>query len=280
MDSKQELQQKRKELSSFISTLGGINKEKEEAYKQLQEMRKQLKVKTDKVRDLKKKRDELTKEVRQLKQKRDNLNVAVKKSSTMRKDVDERKRELTKGMDQESPGKLRSIIAGMEEKLETEVMAFNKEEQMRKSLKELIIRLKKITAVSSKLKELGEVSGDFSENRKKAQESHQAVQKIAQESQDIHLAINGFYKDIKDMRKEEKVVAKKYLELKVKYQNTKIDIDGLNKEVKALSDDLEEVSKKSFKSQVAEKTAEVKEKMKKGKKLSTEDILAFQASSD
>ena len=40
---------------------------------------------------------------------------------------------------------------------------------------------------------------------------------------------------------------------------------------------LNEESERNFKQRAREKTAEVQEKIKKGKKLRTEDILAFQA---
>ena len=53
--------------------------------------------------------------------------------------------------------------------------------------------------------------------------------------------------------------------------------DDLGKQLDQFSSQLKNQGEKDFKTKVREKTAEVQEKKKKGKKLSTEDILAFQA---
>ena len=60
----------------------------------------------------------------------------------------------------------------------------------------------------------------------------------------------------------------------------KKEVDELQARVTVLSKLFKDEEEKSFKTKVKEKTAEVREKMKKGKKLSTEDILAFQATKD
>ena len=69
-------------------------------------------------------------------------------------------------------------------------------------------------------------------------------------------------------------------ELYGKIEQTKKELDSLQARIKELGGILQEEEEKSFQQIAREKTEEVKEKMKKGKKLSTEDILAFQAMKD
>ena len=82
---------------------------------------------------------------------------------------------------------------------------------------------------------------------------------------------------LKELREQEKPLLDKY-------QQSKSEMDQLRKEleekltrVNELAKLLHEEEEKDYNSKVRERTAEVKEKLRKGKKLTTEDILAFQA---
>ena len=66
----------------------------------------------------------------------------------------------------------------------------------------------------------------------------------------------------------------------VEYEKVKRELEDSLKKFHELGKHFKEEKHKSFQTLVKERTAEVKEKMRKGKKLSTEDILAFQAGKD
>ena len=68
--------------------------------------------------------------------------------------------------------------------------------------------------------------------------------------------------------------------MKVEYETSKKGVDKLQARVTVLSRLFKDEEEKSFKTKVKEKNAEVQDKLKKGKKLSTEDILAFQATKE
>jgi len=275
---RKEFQTKKKEVSRLRSKLNELNSDKEAAYREIKSVRDKVKVRSTRMRELKHDRDQLTKEVKKLKVERDKLNKEVKAKSSTRKEVEGKKKELLDKSDiQENPAKIKSQINHLEQKLETEVMAFSKEEQLRKTIKELKVKYKKAEKMGEVWKEINTASADFAEKRRRAQDSHKEVQEKAQESQEKHEKLKVIFDELKKLRDEEQPLAEKHLQFKVKFEQVKKDLEESLKRVNELAKLFNEQEEKSFKAKVKEKTAEVKEKMKKGKKLSTEDILAFQA---
>lgn len=270
---------KKQDLSALRGTLQALNTEKEAAFRELKVLRDKISVHTARIQELKTQRNSLTGQVKELKGERDKLNLVVKEKAQVHHTVDQKKKSLGEGKTpvQDSPHKLKQEIARLERKIETEVMPFTKEQELNKKIKEMKAAYKKFAAVVDASKEATVARVEFSESRKKAQDVHQQVQELAQKSQDVHVGINGLYDEIKKWREEEKAVADKYLKLKEEFLQAKQKQEELSKQLDSYSSQLKEHDERSFKDKVREKTAEVQEKMKKGKKLSTEDILAFQA---
>lgn len=269
---------KKQEVSSLKSTLHALNTEKEAAFRELKILRDKISVHTARIQELKMQRNSMTGQVKKLKGERDQLNQVVKEKAQAHHVVDQKKKDMGDSSTfRESPHKLKMEIARLERKIETEVMPFTKEQELNKKIKELKATYKKFTVAADASKEANATRVEFSESRRKAQDVHQQVQDLAQQSQDVHVGINTLYDEIKKWREEEREVAEKYLRLKEEFFQTKQKQEELSKQLDAFSSQLKEHDENSFKSRVRERTAEVQEKMKKGKKLSTEDILAFQA---
>ncbi len=275
---RKEFQQKKKEVASQRSKLKEINSEKEEAYRELRSIRDKNKFRTKKINTLKKERDALTKQVKSLKEKREKLNKAVREKAKSKKEGDQKKQEFLDKHDfKGNPARLKTEAEQLEMKIETEIMAFSKEQELRKRIKELKAKFKAVEKQSAIWKEINSASSDFRETKMKAEESHQNIQELAKQSQEKHEEINKLYAEMKKVREEEQPLAEKYLKLKVQYEQVKKDLEELQARVKVLGKVFHDEEEKSYKTQVREKTAEVKEKLKKRQKLSTEDILAFQA---
>ena len=135
---REEFKNKKKEVAVLRSQLLSKNREKETAYQKLRSLRDTIKSKTSKVKESKAERDSMTKEVKKLKITRDKLNTSVQEKSSTRKEVDQKKKALLdKNVVQDNPQKLKRDIVQIEEKLETEVMPYSKEQQLRKQLKEI-----------------------------------------------------------------------------------------------------------------------------------------------
>jgi uncharacterized coiled-coil DUF342 family protein len=272
-----EFQAVKKELAQCRAKVSTVNKEKEEMFRQLRSIRDKIKVRSRKLKSLKEVRNTLTEEVKKLKSERDSLNSAVKsvtenvKSAPIREDY-------SKGYDKENdPRKMKRELEMLEQKIEVEVISFTKEQQFRKRIKELQKKLEKVSQQQEDTKQARVAHGQLSETRRKAQQSHKKVQEKASESQGKHEEMNILYDNIKTLREEEKPLVEKYIEHKKLFEDLKIQQDVLQKRVKELSDHFNTVTEQNFKAIAKEKSAEVKEKMKKGKKLRTEDILAWQA---
>lgn len=277
---KSEFQDKKKELSETRSKLSQLNQDKEKSFSELNELKKKIREKISSINALKKERDSLTDEVKKLKEERSKLNDEVREKATLKKEVEKKKEEVLSHGIKESPGKLKRMIEQMETKIETEVMPFDKEKELNKRIKELKEEYKKVAHLGEVWKEVNSTTADFSQKRRMAQQSHHNIQDKAQQSQQKHEAILKLYDEVKALREQEKPLSEKALQLKSEYEKLKKDLELQQKRTGELSKIFEAEQAKDFKVRVQEKTAEVKEKMKKGKKLSTEDILAFQASNE
>lgn len=277
-DLRSEFRNKKKEAARLRSKLNIINREKKVAFQAVKSLRDKISSKAARIKTLREERDQLTKQVRELKEKRNVLNLAVKEGAPEKKRAEQKKSEILEKMDlRENPLKLKAKIEQLELEIETEVMPFSREQQLTKKIKELKAKKKELEKQGDTWKEIEKFSADFAAQRKQAQEVHYEVQRKAEESQEKHERIVQLVKEVKNLRKEEQPLAEKHLELKVKYSQVKEELDEILKRVNELAKIFRDEEKKSFKKRVKEKTAEVKRKIKKGKKLSTEDILAFQA---
>ncbi|MBI2151472.1 hypothetical protein HYU21_01965 [Candidatus Woesearchaeota archaeon] len=278
---KKEYESKRKEVQHLRQQLNSIHQEKENYYHQLRTSRDKLRSKLQRIELLKKERNELTTVVKQLKGERNKFNEEAKERRKILQSVDKKKDVLTEEMEvQESPGRLKSQIAKLEEKIETEVIPFEKEKALRKQIKELKAEFKKIEGLDLAWKEHNTAAANFSEKRRVAQEFHQQVQVKADVSQSKHEEISKLYDEIKAIRSEQKPAFEKYKEFKKKYEETKKALEETLPRLTELSKSFQENEERSYQSILREKTAEVQEKIKKRQKLSTRDILAFQATKE
>ncbi len=275
---RKEFQDKKKEVSQLRAQLNSLNQEKEKYFRELRSARDKIKSRAQKIKALKESRDNLTKQVKETKVERDKLNDLVKSKVGVKKEVDKKKHELLESLKiKNDPVSIKIMIEQLETKIETEVMPFSKEQQLNKKIKELKAQLKELQSLGVIWKEISTTSQDFSETKRKAEESHQNVQDLAKQSQEKHQNINQLYEELKELRNSEQPLAEKYLEFKVKYEETKKSLDELQVRINELSKILNIEDERNYKDKVREKTAEVAEKIKKGKKLTTADILAFQA---
>lgn len=281
VELREDLKEKRKELSTLRSQLRFIYDQKEAQYQQLHSIRASLKSCLTQINSLKSERDQFTNKVKELKQQRDTFNTLTKDKVTINEEATQKKKDLSGKMDikgdQGNPREIKSLIQKMEHQLETEVMPFPKEEKLRKHVKGLQAQLKKIVELQEAWKISAATATEAAEVRHKAQQLHREVQATAGLSQQKHQLVNSLYEQIKQLREQEKPILEKYQELRDQYQLVKSKIQQIRPQVEELSKNFNDKAEKSFKEQIKEKTAQVTEKIKKREKLNIDDILAFQA---
>lgn len=277
-ESKEEYLQKKREVAQLRVQLTSLHAEKEKTYQELRSFGPQIRGIMGNINKLKQERDELTAQVKTLKEEREKLNEVVKEKAHEKQEVLDKKKELLQGAERnENPGRLRAEIARLEMKIQTDVMPFNKEQQLTKHIKELKARMKQAEQQKEVWKEVSAASADFSESRQKANQIHQQIQEVAEKSQGKHEQMNTLYEQLKQFRQQEKPAKQKYMELKGQWEQLKKNFDEMVARVNELAKLFQEEDEKSFRMKARERSAEVQEKLMQGKKLRMEDILAFQA---
>lgn len=281
---RQEFEQKKKELFTRRSQLQEYYKQKEVAYQELNSLREKIHQKVNQLRSFKDERNNFTKKVKELKKEREQLHQVVKEKAAEKQQVVDKSKNLvgTAGVSRvtsrpENPYYLKDAIRRLESKLETEIMPFDKEKEIRKKIKEMQVHFAQLKSAETARREINTASADFSETRKKAQDVHETIQKLAQKSQGRHEELTKIAEEVKKMRQEEQVLADKHMQLKVEYQKAREELKQISARSEELAKLFHEDTEKSFKAKAYQRTEEVKEKIRTHKKLSMDDILAFQA---
>ncbi len=269
--------QLRKRFAELKPAYQKAAREKEQAYRHLRSITDKIKSRNKKIQDFKVERDELTDVVKEAKQLRNKLNSEVKnKSQTHREMREQRAEVMNKHNLRKDPVKIQKEISRIETQLETEIIPFSKEKQLRKHVAELRSTLSKIS-VNPEKGNLRDVRKELKKVKDEAESAHAKVQELAQASQEKHERITKLFNEIKGFREEEKVWAQQYKDLKAEWVPMKDEMDQIASQMREFEEKLGMVREQSYKEVLAEKSKEVKDKIKKGKKLSTEDLLAFQA---
>jgi uncharacterized coiled-coil DUF342 family protein len=263
-------------MTNTDTNVEALHNQKEQIYQQLQELGKQIGGAIRELKDRRAKRNDLTQLAQEQKTVRKDLSKIIKDKIAQVKVLRAQRGEKpVKAAEQkDSPGKLRQEISKLEHKLETSAMDFSSEQKLTKLLKEKKAALAKIGGSTELDKQIREFSKDIDKLKKESDVAHEKVTEAAKESQKHHEAILELSKKIEDWKKEETTLQEQYTKLKEEL-NSKAD-QLPQKKMK---------QKKSVMSQptvdeeamLKEKAAEVEQKVKDKKKLTTEDLLAFQA---
>ena len=229
-----------------------------------------------KTRIMRQERDALTSEVKGLKQQRNQFNTVVQEKGKINQVIRDRSKEQSRD-EYASPRSIKVLIDGLERKIETEVMPFPKELELRKRIKGLKEKQQQLMEQHKLIKQVREASAEFKESKNQAQEVHQAMRVKAQFSQAKHEELRNLYEELRALRKTEKEQSAEHYKLKTELDQLRERINQLKKKEQLDRDEGQELDHKTYREKVRQKTEEVKEKLRTKKKLSTEDILAFQA---
>ncbi len=283
---REEFERKKKEFADSRSQHKQLYEEKENAWKQLHQVYQRIRELLGRGNALKAERDELTKQIKNWKEERGKVHQEVQQKTSLFQSIKDKGKELleTLGAQRFSPQKIQQEIARLESKIETEVMPFEKEQQLRKRVKELQQQRKELQQLTDTEKERNTAAADVAGKRREAQQVHEKIQEQAKDAQQKHEEMMKCYDEIKKMRKEIKPIEEQHAQLKGKLAELRKKMDELAPRVKELAHRLGEDKKEQIRAEkermhalAKKKSAEVEEKLKTKKKLSMDDILAFQA---
>lgn len=278
----------RSDIDSLKRQLNDINIEKEKFYNEKKEVSKKIVSLIQKIKESKKTRDEKTSTVGEDKKKRLELNKEIKENIEKIKELNKQKVEIQgKNNITSNPIKIKKEIEALEMKIETEPMSFNNEKKLMKRLNSLKKEYKGVAVVSDVLKDISILSKKIDDLKKKANSIHKQIQIKANASQESHEDMLSISKRIDELRIKEKELNDKFLEKKKEYNEINSILKGKLNIINEHADVLKEKKKKSQEKQKKEKekelnkkSVEVEEKIKKKEKLTTEDLLMWQAKKD
>lgn len=274
----------RREVTALRTELNQADEQKEEWFEKKEELGSRIRGLIRKIKEDREKRNTLTKEVKEEKKERDSLNQEVKDKISAVKELSREKDEISKKAGfKEDPSDIRRQIERLEFKIETEGLSFEKEKKLMDVIKGLKKRYKEAQKISGVWGRIHETSGQIDEKKKQAEEVHKEIQKKAEESQKMHEEMIALSKEVDELKKQEEEAFKKFVEFKAKFND-------VNEKLKVKLTELNEVNgklNKHVKSKRLEKEAReyeileskeqlIEEKIKKGEKLTTEDLLVFQ----
>ncbi len=268
-------------VQELKAKLNAINEEKEKWFAKRLEVGHQIKAEIQKIKASLEKRNALSAAVQQEKKKRDELNKIISEKVKEAKSLQGDKKEEAR-----HPEELRKQIAGLEKRIETEGLSFDKEKQLMKTINTLRKQYAAAMKVEESWAKSRGVSKEISDLKKQANEAHKVVQESAKESQVKHEALISESKKIDELKKVEKEAHDKFMELKKQFNETSGQLKMLLPELREMREtkkkqrfEQERASEEQNKKTIAEKVRSVEEKLKsRGKKvkLTMEDLLAFQ----
>ncbi|MBW2996425.1 hypothetical protein KY332_03935 [Candidatus Woesearchaeota archaeon] len=288
MNDKSELKKKlnicKTEINRLRKTLNQLDDQKEAWFKKKEEYSKDISKLIGRVKGSKRTRDKYTKEVKVSKEKRKELNDRIRAKIEEFKKLNIEKRDIQKKYGiKEDPSIIKKQIEKLDFVIEHEGVSFDKEKKLMKEIKELKKKLGESGKASDIFERANKVSKEIDELKEEAEGFHKEVQTKAKESQEKHEEIIGASREVDELRKKEEGAFRKFVEFKKKFveandglQEKLIEVSKLNiefgKERKSVEAKKKEVKHKKLK----KKEDIVKEKLKKGGKLTTEDLLIMQ----
>ena len=279
-----QLDKLKKEVIGLKVNLNQIDEQKESAFQEKEKITQDISKLIKGVKTAKQKRNALTKEVKTLKQKRDELNKQVVSKISEIKSLDKERKEIAQKYNiKEDPSHIKEKIEQLEEKIETNVMSFDKEKKLMKIIKDLKKKYNEANVISNVWEKLNALSKEVSALKKESQNVHEIIQTKAKESQANHEEMLKLSKDIDELKVKEEAAYKNFFEQKQKFNEVNTALKEKLLELNKLSEKLSELKVKSQQERkkrqddlLKDMETLVEDKIKAGKKLTTEDLLVLQ----
>lgn len=289
---KKELSKKKaelqKEISELRSNLNDANDKKEKAYSEKSKVSTKIRSLISQIKSSRSSRDTITDDVKAQKRDRRKLNEQIRKKIEEIKKLNAKRREmqdLNKGRRGPpiTPERIKRDIAALELRVETEALAFKDEKKIMVKIKELKRQFAKIGGNEGGTDNYRELSKEIDLLRKKADSIHAKIQEQAGTSQKQHESMLSISKEIDELRKEEKITNEAFVKLKVGFNAVNEELKKkllLFRDVqKALGEHVvveQKEQKHHYEKTLRQKAKEVEEKLARGEKLTTEDLILMQ----
>ena len=280
-----ELDRLKSDVNSLRNGLNKADSDKESWYSGKEGISNSIREKIDAIKQSREKRDSLTKKVRELKEKRTKLNDGLGKKVSGLVELKKQYADLTKRLKITDPAWIKTSIDSIESKLETEVMSFEKEKELSKKLKMLKKSLAEASAIIGTFDAVKKLNFEISSAKKESNSVHKEMQELAKESQALHEIVISESKNVDELNAKEEEAFSKFVEFKKlfseknRFLKEKLESMGkIRTEINKFQLEEDEKRKLEEAMLIKGKEQELEEKIKSGRKLTTEDFLVFQES--
>lgn len=273
-----------KAINELRAKLNTLDEQKEAAFSLKQQLGKQIKEHIMKVKQARERRDLLTKEIKELKTRRDSSNKKlqekIKELGTLRNQKQEKSAKY------ENPMGLKKDIEALELTIQTESMPFEKEQELMKKIKLMKKAYEESLGVAKAYETRSSLKHELDAIRTEGNAAHTLVQEKAKESQNEHEKLLLLSKEIDAFAAKEEEAYKKFLELKGQFKAAHDELKAKLVELDSVQSTISQAraqkrAKKQEEQDLVLKSKEevVEEKIRMGKKLTTEDIMILQSRS-
>ncbi len=274
----------KKEVSELRRQLADLGRQKEEAFKKKNGFSQQIRALITDIKDSRSTRDQFTRQVADSKERRGHLNDELRQKIEEAKKLNKEREDIVKKHKiQGDPAQLKAEIERLERRIETEGLSFDKEQKVMKEIKEkkrLYDGAKKISTVFDRLHALNK---EIEHLRQKSDEAHRKIQEKASASQEHHNELIDASKEINALRAQEKealatctALKQQFKEKNDQFKQKIAELDKLRGQLEGVREEHRMVTRRQQEITLREKQRMVEDKMKRGGKLTTEDLLVMQ----
>jgi uncharacterized coiled-coil DUF342 family protein len=278
-----ELNTVKSEVRDLRNKINSLDRKKEELYREKRKISSDIHSRIRVAKDSKDKRNNLTQAVKTTKHSKEELDAKLAVLEEEVKTLKEEKRKLLEKIGVEDPIMLRKNIKKLEFKIETEGVTFEKEKELMKVLSKMKKQYESSKVIIDIEQKLSSKFRELRELRDMADMTKKIVQVSAKESQKHHVELIESSKEIDELKKKEDTFESEASKYKTDISqvgeelNNKIArLDELRKILGENNVKLKEDVERSNHEILKQKDQEVQEKIKTGKKLTTEDLLILQ----
>lgn len=273
------------EVRELRNKLGALDRRKEDIFKEKRKIGSDIYSRIKNAQDNKQKRDSLTGVVKNTKLTKEEMESRVTELDAEINKLREEKRKVLEKLGVDDPIRLKKSIKALEFKIETEGLTFEKEKELMKVVQKMRKQYESSKSIDDISRQLDSKIREIRDLRAQLDMTKKIVQHSAKESQKHHVELIESSKEIDELKKrenefEEKIggIKSEMHELTTQLDERNVKIDELRKVLHENNVQLKEDVEKSNQEILKQKDEEVKEKLKSGKKLTTEDLLILQRS--
>ncbi len=282
------LSEHKKKIAELKSKLSEINTHKETWFKKKEGFNKQISELIKHIKSNRNIRDKFTKQIKNDKVTRKKIADDVSDKISRVKKLNQEKRELlAKYNIKGDPLELKERMDKLELKVETEVLSIEQEKKVMKQIRDLKKKFKEVKSLVNVWEDINRISKEIKKLKRERDNVHNKIQTQAKQGQEKHEALIASSKEIDDLKEKEAQAFEQFLKFKKDFTeiNNKLknELGNMGKVNSKLSSDKREqrnIEERQKKEMMATKEKDVKEKIKKRKKLTTEDLLILQKSDD